>query len=89
MLSPTERSLRGRQGAFRLHATYSAFETTVAARAAFRGRFETEVDPDGTLPPAERTRRAEAARKAFYTGLALKSATARRQRKEAKNGGAS
>ncbi len=41
-------------------------------------RFEREVDPDGTLEPAERERRAAHARKAYYSALALKSAKARR-----------
>jgi hypothetical protein len=44
-------------------------------------RFERQVDPDGTLPEAERLRRAEAARKAYFTGLAFKSAKARRERR--------
>lgn len=43
-------------------------------------KFEREVDPDGILTPAERTRRAESARKAYFARLALKSATARRRR---------
>jgi hypothetical protein len=55
----------------------------VRARQAFLDRFEREVDPDGTLPPAERARRAEHARKAYFAKLALKSAQARRRRKPA------
>ena len=51
---------------------------TAKARAALQAKFELEVDPDGSLPPAERVRRAEHARKAYYTRLALKSAKARR-----------
>ncbi len=43
-------------------------------------RFERQVDPDGTLPEAERRRRAEAAKKAYFLGLALKSTKARRKR---------
>jgi len=43
-------------------------------------RFEREVDPDGTLPPEERARRAEHKRKAYFARLALKSAKARRAR---------
>ena len=41
-------------------------------------RFERQVDPDHLLSPAERQRRAEAAKKAYFLGLALKSARARR-----------
>ncbi|MGP5376395.1 hypothetical protein ACTXM8_10425 [Brachybacterium alimentarium] len=51
---------------------------TAKARAALMAKFEHEVDPDGTLPLAERARRAEHARKAYYTRLALKSAKSRR-----------
>ncbi len=53
---------------------------TQAARQAFLGRFETEVDPDGTLEPTERERRAHLARRAFFARLALASAQARARR---------
>ena len=74
-------ALRGRIGAFRLHATHDPRETTAKARAAFLMRFETEVDPDGVLDPSERSRRAQAARSAYFARLALKSARARRRRR--------
>lgn len=51
---------------------------TKAARQAFADRFDREVDPDGLLPYAERRKRADAARKAYFHRLALKSAQARR-----------
>lgn len=51
---------------------------TLPARAAFEERFALEVDPDGTLAPAERARRAANARTAYFHRLALKSAQARR-----------
>jgi hypothetical protein len=54
-------------------------EYTAKARATFLRRFEDEVDPDRELPEPERLRRAEAARKAYFTKLALKSAQARRK----------
>jgi hypothetical protein len=41
-------------------------------------RFEKQVDPNGELDPAERARRAEHAKKAYFTGLSLKSARRRR-----------
>jgi hypothetical protein len=55
---------------------------TANARAAALERFERQVDPDGTLPPAERARRAEAARKAHFLGMARKSADSRRRKSE-------
>jgi len=54
---------------------------TGKARAAFIDRFEREVDPDGVLPPQERARRAESAKKAYFARLALRSAAARRARR--------
>lgn len=53
---------------------------TANARKAASDRFERQVDPEGLLSPAERTRRADHARKAFYVSMALKSAEARRRR---------
>jgi hypothetical protein len=52
---------------------------TAPARAAMDAKFEREVDPDNTLLPAERAKRAEHARSAYYKRLALKSAKARRK----------
>jgi hypothetical protein len=42
------------------------------ARAAFAARFGRQVDPDGALPPAERARRADAARRAYFAELQLR-----------------
>ncbi len=79
-LNPSERVLRARLAAYTLHAKYDPRETTAPALAASLDRFARQVDPEGTLPQHERTRRAEAARKAYFTRLALKSAQARRSR---------
>ncbi|MGI8707948.1 MAG: hypothetical protein ACR2LG_07095 [Actinomycetota bacterium] len=78
-LSPSELSLRGRLGAHRLHASYDSKTVSQPARDAFMARFEREVDPELTLDPKERARRAMHARKAYFTRLALKSAQARRK----------
>ena len=77
-MSSSEATLRGRIGAYSLHASHDPRETTKAGRKAFLARFEAEVDPKGALPPQERRRRAEAARRAYFARLALKSAQARR-----------
>jgi hypothetical protein len=79
-MTPSERVLRARLAAYTMHARHDTRETTAAARAAFLDRFKREVDPDGTLSAAERQRRAAAARKAYFTRLALRSAQARRRR---------
>lgn len=52
---------------------------TAKARAALDAKFEREVDPEGLLKPAERAKRAENARRAYYKRLALLSAKARRR----------
>lgn len=85
---PSEMALRGRIGAYVLHARRDPRETTAPARAAFLRRFEHEVDPDFVLPEAERLRRAESARKAHFARLALASARARRKKGARKNGNA-
>ncbi|MGI8536805.1 MAG: hypothetical protein ACR2K2_09970 [Mycobacteriales bacterium] len=51
---------------------------TRPARDAFERRFLDEVDPERTLAPAERERRAANAKKAYFHRLALKSAQSRR-----------
>ena len=66
-LDPTDLTLRGRIGAYRLHATHDPRETTQKARETFLSRFEREVDPDGTLPENEPRRRAEHARRAYFS----------------------
>lgn len=82
-LTPTERTLRARLAAHAKHAKHDRIESTRPAREAFLARFEREVDPDGTLPKDERRKRAESARMAYFTGLALASAIARRKRRAA------
>lgn len=78
-LTPQERVLRSRLGAYRLHAVHDPKKTTRKAREAFAARFERQVDPQGELPPGERARRAEAARRAYFTELAMRSSRARRR----------
>ena len=75
-------SLRGRIGGLALAASRDMRPLAAAGRAAFLSKFEREVDPDGVLPPAERARRAAAARKLHFAKLALKSAKARARNKK-------
>jgi hypothetical protein len=71
-VSPAEASLRGQLAA---HTRWASVEdrraATAKARKAFLDRFERQVDPDRVLPPSERARRAESARKAHMARLAL------------------
>jgi hypothetical protein len=81
-LSPAERSARARMGAYAQQAQHDTRETTASARAAFLSRFEREVDPNNELVPAERDRRAEAARKAYFAGLTLARLRSRARNKQ-------
>lgn len=85
-LSPAERSLRGRMGAYALHARHDPRQTTAPARGAFLRRFLDEVDPGRVLPESERLRRAAAARKAYFTRLAYLASRRRRQRRASRRG---
>jgi len=85
-LSPAERSLRARLAANTMHARNDAQATTAKARAAFLARFERLADPEGQLPPAERQRRAQQLRSAYFAQLALAAAKARRARRAAPGG---
>lgn len=80
-MSESLTTLRGRLGAYALHASHDPRETTRHGRAAFLKKFEDEVDPEGVLSPEERARRAQYARRAYFVRLAMASAKARRARK--------
>ena len=77
-MTPAERTLRARIGAYSLYAQGGT--NTGPARSAFLARFEREVDPSGVLTESERQKRAECARRAYFARLGLKSAK-KRQRK--------
>lgn len=64
---------------------YDSREMTAKARQAARDRFLEQVDPTSELrrqDPAEAARRAEAARKLFFTRLAYQSAATRARTKK-------
>jgi hypothetical protein len=82
-LTPEQRSMRARLAAQSRWAKEDPTPTVTKARAAFMARFENDVDPDRVLNEAERQRRAESARKAYFTRLALKSSQARRRGSDA------
>lgn len=84
-MSDSERTLSARVRAHKSWAnTADPAARTAPARAGLDAKFERQVDPDGTLAPAERDRRAESARKAHFTELALKSVQARRRAADAR-----
>ena len=81
---PNDRALIARIASYESWAqTTDRSARTAPARAALMSKFEHDVDPDGLLDPVERARRAESARKAHFTRMALRSAQARRRTKTA------
>ncbi|MDX3662373.1 hypothetical protein PV646_34145 [Streptomyces sp. ID05-26A] len=81
-LTPQDRSLRARIAAHTSWAnTADPTARTAAARQASLDRFEKQVDPDGTMDPAERSRRAESAKKAHFLKMAARSAEVRRAKR--------
>ena len=88
-LTPEQRRLRASIAA---HAQWVATPDwsarTAKARQTFLDRFERQVDPVGELDPVVRAKRAEAARRAYFVGLALKSSRARGAKKAKAGDGA-
>ncbi len=70
----------GRIGGYTTASRHDMREHTAPARAAFLSRFEKIVDPNRLLSAPERARRAEAARRAYFSSLAQRSAAARRRK---------
>ena len=79
-MTAAERTLRSRLAAHVQHA--QGRTNTEPARKAFDERFLNEVDPDRVLPEKERLRRADHARRAYFTRLSMKAAQARRAKAE-------
>jgi hypothetical protein len=84
-ITPIERRLRAQQAANTRWSREDPTEQGRKMRAGLDQKFLNEVDPDRTLPEAERARRAENARKAFYQSLARASVKARRERSQARH----
>jgi hypothetical protein len=80
-LSPAQRVLQSRMGGYATAARNDPPEYTARARARFLQRFEELVDPNRRLTDAERHRRAVAARREYFTRLALRSALTRSRRR--------
>jgi hypothetical protein len=69
-LTPGQRQTRSRQGSHVSWAnTTDRTARTEPGRQGMRRKFEDEVDPERTLRPEERAKRAESARKAYFTRL--------------------
>lgn len=77
-LDREELRARGRIGAHVVHSKYDSSEIAAHARAGLAQKFLDQVDPDRTLPEAERLRRASHARRAHMLRIARLSAQARK-----------
>jgi hypothetical protein len=85
--TPAEQSLAASAMAHQSWAnTPDPTARTAPARKALLDKFTRDADPDGVLEPAERERRAEHLRKAYFKTLALRSAQSRRRAAEARRG---
>ncbi len=88
-MTPQQRSLRGRMGAYAQLAKYDPRVTTAKARQVFRESFAIAIrEAHPELPEDEVQRRGDAARRAWYAGISVKSAkerAKRARRKAAKN----
>lgn len=75
-----ERSLRNRAAVYQSWAnTEDRTARTAPGHRAFEQRFVNQVDPERKLPEVERAKRVEAARKAYFSTLAYRSAASRRR----------
>lgn len=79
---PDEMARRGRLGGLTTHSRHDSREITKNARAAMQDRFVREVDPDLVLPEDERQRRAQIAKRLYFTRIGQMSGKARRARIE-------
>jgi hypothetical protein len=82
--TPEERSLVAQiAAAERWGRTPDRVAATVPARAGLRAKFAREIDPDGTLDPAEVDRGVEQLLRAHMLRMSLKAKAVRREAREA------
>jgi hypothetical protein len=84
-LTPEQRALRARIGAYAALAKHGRAAMTEAARSANPSSddyWRAKVDPDGQLSEQDRRTRAADAKRAYFYGLALKSAQKRQRSAE-------
>ena len=86
----SEMALRGRIGAYSLHAKHDTHVVSApgrrAAENALNTRLLAEIDPEGKLSDSERERRLGHARAAHFSRLALAKATQARAKKSRARG---
>jgi hypothetical protein len=81
-MTPEQRQARSRLAAYvQWSRTPDRTARTQTARDAFWQRFLDQVDPEQRLPEEQRVKMAQAARRAHFTRLSMKSAKARAAKK--------
>lgn len=81
-LTPEQRALRARMGAYAAMAKHGRSKITEAARAANPSNdnyWLAKADPEAELPEDERRQRAADLKTSYFAGLAFKSARARKR----------
>lgn len=87
-MTPEQRVMRARLAAHTRWSREDPAEQARKMRAGVMAKFLAEVDPDGSLPPAERERRALHAQAAHMGRLALRSSRSRGRAAGAASGAA-
>jgi hypothetical protein len=82
-MTPAQRKLRAQIAANSRWSKENSAANAARGQAGLVARFEREVDPECALPLPERARRADAAYRAHFQRLALRSAKSRAVRKSA------
>lgn len=70
-MNASQRKLRARLGGLTTASRHDMKRIARTGQDGLLRKFEREVDPEGVLPEDERRRRAEAARRAHMTRMAL------------------
>lgn len=79
-LTPEQRRLRAQLAAHTRWSREDPAPVGHRGQAGLRARLAREIDPDGSLAPAERERRTDSALRAHMTRLAFQSSRARARR---------
>jgi hypothetical protein len=78
-VTPEERSTISRLGGLTTHIVHDSHQIAARARSGLRARFEREVDPDGTLPPARRVELVDRKMRLHMTELSRRAQAARKK----------
>lgn len=81
-MTPEQRTLRARMGAYAMHSRNDSKVIARKANKTFIDSFEKRVDPNFELPVEERQRRAAAAYRLHMLRMAFRSVQARKRKRK-------